>query len=115
MFQTRFVYINDMFHATSNFSDKKGAFWTKIAKCLLDIIVRYRYSGPTQSNVDCDNINNTSNTNKKILFLSSILTMFQATDPLQPVCHGGSPSPFDTQDIYLTLLYFIEPFILDFV
>ena len=34
---------------------KKISLWTKIANCLLDILAKYRYSGPKQSNVDCDN------------------------------------------------------------
>jgi len=81
---------------------KRCGFLTKIANFLLDILVKYRYSGPTQSNVDCVYVNNTSNNNKNnYYYLSSVFTMLHAAYPLQPGYNGGSPSPFDTHDTHL--------------
>jgi hypothetical protein len=47
-------------------------------------------------------------------FLSSFVTILEATFRFTLGCHGGSPSPFDTYDIlvYLYFFCFIKPFIL---
>ena len=50
--------------------------------------------------IDCREMPVNNNNNNNVI-LSSVVAILEDTNRLTLGCHGGSPSPFDTYDIYI--------------